>query len=192
MASIDWNGELVRYLKIGASPGAELGALFASLGGAVQGAMERYIGRHLDVQTHTEVYDGHGRSMLYLRNDPVVSVSSLVINGATVTVGDPLAPIYPPAEVVIHGAGLRYTTGNVFPAGYANISVTYRAGFDVPPDDIVQAGVSWAAVLFKDRDRAGLASEGAGGQSTSFTRDMPPFVKTTLDKWVRWAKPCCR
>lgn len=189
MASIDWNAELVRYLKIGASPGSELGTLFASLGGAVQGAMERYIGRHLDVQTHAETYDGNGRSMLYLRNDPVISVSSLVINGVTYVVGDPLAPTFPPAEFVIHGAGLR-CTGGVFPAGFANISITYLAGFSIPPPDIVQAGVSWAAVLFKDRDRSGLASEGAGGQSTSFTRDMPPFVKTTLDKWVRWTKPC--
>jgi hypothetical protein len=190
MASINWAGEIAEYLKLGADATTTRGALLASLGDAVQGAMERYMGRTLSVMTHMEVYDGNDHSMLFLRNDPVLSVSSLSVNGAAVTVGSLIAPTYPPATVVIYGSGLRYTTGNVFPAGFSNVRVTYSAGFDVPPPDIVQAGVSWAAVLFKDRDRAGLASQGAGGQTTSFTREMPPFVKTVLDKWVRWGKPC--
>lgn len=190
MASIDWSGKLAQYLKLGADATAQRGDLLASLGDAVQGAMERYMGRTLGVMTYSEVYDGNDKPILFLRNDPIVSVSSLTINGASVTVGDPLAPTYPPADVVIRGAGLYRTTGCVFPAGYSNVIVSYSAGFAVPPAEIIQAGVSWAAVLFKDRDRAGLASEGAGGQSTSFVREMPPFVKTVLDKWVRWGKPC--
>ena len=113
------------------------------------------------------------------------------VNGATVTVGDVTAPTYPPATVVITGGNaLRYTDGNVFPLGSANVIVTYDAGFEIPPPDLVQAGVSWIALLFKDRDRAGLGSEGGGGQSTAFTREMPPFVKSVLSKWVRWGKPC--
>ncbi len=190
MASINWAGELAEYLKLGPDATAARGTLLASLGDAVQAAMERYMGRTLGVMTYTEFYDGNGRPVLYLRNDPVTAVSSLTVNGVAIVVGDPLVPTYPPADVVIHGAGLRLTTGGVFPCGYANVIVTYTAGFAVPPPDIVQAGVSWAAVIFKDRDRAGLSSEGASGQSTSFTREMPPFVRTVLDKWVRWGKPC--
>lgn len=190
MASIDWNAELVRYLKIGAAPGSELGALFASLGSAVQSAIEQYIGRKLEAVTYTETYDGKGKPLLFLRHDPVISVSALSVNGNVVVVGNPLVPTYPPADVVIYGSGIRYTTGNVFTPGFSNIIVTYTAGFAIPPDDIVQAGVSWAAVLFKDRDRSGIASEAAGGQTTTFTRDMPPFVKTALARWVRWDQPC--
>jgi len=191
MASYNWSGEIAAYLKLGADATSERGALLAAIGDSVQAAVERYIGRTLERTTYTEVYDGHDRATLFLRNAPVASVTSLSVNGATVTVGSLSAPAYPPATVVIKGGNsLMYTDGNVFTAGTANVIVTYVAGFDVMPPDIRQAVVTWSALIFKDRDRAGLGAEGVGGQSTSFVREMPPFVRDVLTKWQRWGKPC--
>lgn len=190
MASIDWASAIAQYLKLGPDATAARGGLLAALGDSVQSQIEQRIGRPLSAAEATEVYDGDDKTVLILRRDPVLSVTSLYVNGAAVTVGALGATTYPPAAVIIRGQSLRYTNGSVFTAGYGNVIVTYTAGFNVPPPDLVQAGVIWAGMLFKDRDRLGLNSEGAGGQSTSFTREMPPFVVEACDKWTRWGLPC--
>lgn len=191
MASHNWSSEIAQYLKLGADATSERGTLLAAIGGSVQAACERFMGRALELATYTEAYDGNDKSTIFLRHAPVKSVTTLTVNGAAVTVGSLTAPTYPQATVIIiPSGGLRYTDGNYFPAGVGNVIVTYVAGFDTMPEDIRQAVVSWSALLFKDRDRSGLSSEGVGGQSTSFTRDMPPFVRDVLVKWQRWGRPC--
>lgn len=190
MASIDWAGKAAQYLHLGSDATATRGDLLAALGDAVQNAIENRICRTLDVRSYVEAYDGNGKAWLPLRWDPVQSVSTLTVNGSAVTVGSLTAPTYPPAACVVQNRdSLILTDGSVFPLGFANVIATYSAGFDVPPADLVQAGVSWIALLFKDRDRSGLSSENAGGQTNSFTHEMPPFVEAAVSRWVRWGRP---
>lgn len=183
MPSVDWSSACAEYLRLGAGAAGASGALLASIGGAVQGAMERYLSRTLDAVSYTETYDGNDRQTLYLRHDPVTAVSSLSIGGTAV----------PSTDYVIHAAGAALKlTGGLFHAGTANIVVTYTAGLsgpNGPPPELVQAGVSWVAVIWKDRDRSGIQSESAGGQNVTFTREMPPITKMILDKWKRGYVP---
>ena len=184
MPSVNWSSACADYLRLGAGAAGTSGALLASIGGAVQGLMERYISRTFDAVTYTaEAYDGNDRQTLYLRHDPVTAVSSLTIGGTAV----------PSTDYVIHanGAAIKLL-GGVFHAGTANVLVTYTAGLsgpDGPPPELVQAGVSWVAVIWKDRDRSGISSESAGGQNVTFTREMPPITKIILDKWKRGYVP---
>ncbi|MDD5305493.1 MAG: hypothetical protein PHS14_20525, partial [Elusimicrobia bacterium] len=92
MASIDWNGRITSYLQKTGPPPAAASDIIATLGAACQSAVERFIGRTFDNVEYTEAYDGNGRAVLFLRRDPVVSVSSVSINGAaTFTIANPLA-----------------------------------------------------------------------------------------------------
>lgn len=191
MASIDWSSKIAEYLNVGADTLGSRGALLAAIGSSVQHAIETRIGRHLDVQSHTEVYDGNGHRVLFLRWDPVVSVTALTVNGATIVVPAPDTNAYPPSQIVIRDRNsLAYTDGGFFSLGYGNVVVTYSAGYAVPPDSIVQAGVLWGAAIFRDRDRVGMSSSGAAGQTTSFTRDLPKHVEQAIAAYVRWDKPC--
>jgi hypothetical protein len=189
MATIDWAGRTAEYLKLGPDSSGTRGALLASLGASVQSAIERHIGRTLGLLDYAEAYDGNDKDTLLLRHDPIASVTSLSIWGNVLTVGDPLAPAFPPAQVEIEGSYLVRTDGGTFPVGRRTVIAVYSAGYDPVPEALVQAGVDWIAALFKDRDRIGLSSESVGGQSFGITHDIPKRVKETLDQWKRTYVP---
>jgi len=187
MASIDWSTKISAYLNLGADATKERGAILASIGSGVQDAIERRIGRHLDVQMHTDVLDGTGKTVLSLPWDPVVSVTSVSVNGSSLTVSSPNTNSYPPTTIIVRDfCTLVRTDGEVFPEGVANVIVVYSAGFSVPPDAIVTAGVQWGAAIFRDRDRVGIASTGVAGQTTSFTRELPGYVERAVAAYTRW------
>ena len=178
MASIDWSSRIAAYLNLGADSQGSRGELLAALGGSVQEAIEARTGRRFEAQDYTETYDGNGRRTLFLRWDPVISVTSVSVDGDALT------------DWVARDNGVTLKYGSVFPEGIGNVEVVYRAGWEVAPPALVQAGVYWAASLFKDRDRLGISSIGAGGQTSSYAREIPAFVEKLIAPFVRWDKPC--
>lgn len=178
MASIDWSSRIAAYLNLGTDTLATRGELLAAIGAAVQAALEARIGRRFEAQDYTETYDGHGRRTLFLRWDPIVSVTSVTVDSGAWT------------DWVARDGAITLKYNAVFTPGVGNVEVVYRAGYEEPPDALVQAGVYWSAAIFKDRDRIGMGSIGAGTQNTSFTREIPPFVEKLIAPFVRWDKPC--
>ena len=96
--------------------------------------------------TFNERYDGQGNKRLYLRNWPVISVSSLLVNGQTVAAALPpstnnptpsgylLAPWdgRPPGELQaldVFGSEFSTFSPDYFPYGRQNVAVTYVAGY---------------------------------------------------------------
>ena len=191
MATVNWSSAIAAHLNLDAETTTKRGVLLAEIGGGVQSLVEQTIGRTFELKDYVEVYSGTGRDFISLRHDPVVSVSRLLVMGSEVTVGDPAAPVYPPADVVIESPFIRFTNGRVFPVGFANVQVEYRAGYRVPPPDLIRACVMWAALIFKNRDRIGLSSQSLGGQSTSFTDDPPAFVTRVIAAHTRWGDSSC-
>lgn len=178
MASLDWSSQIAAYLNLGTDTLGTRGALLAAIGSAVQAAVEARIGRRFEAQNYSETYDGNGRRTLYLRWDPVVSVTTVTINSGVWT------------DYVVRDGAITLKYGSVFSEGIGNVEIDYRAGYETPPDALVQAVVYWSAAIFKDRDRIGISSSGAGGQSTSYTRDIPAFAEKLIAPFVRWDKPC--
>lgn len=178
MASIDWSSQIAAYLNLGTDTLGSRGALLAAIGSAVQAAVEARIGRRFGAQDYTETYDGNGRRTLYLRWDPIISVTSLTIDSGAWT------------NYVVRDGAITLTNGSLFPENFGNVVVVYRAGYVEPPAALVQAVVYWSAAIFKDRDRIGISSIGAGGQSNSYTREIPPFAEKLISPFVRWDKPC--
>ena len=178
MASIDWSSKIAAYLNLGTDTLGTRGELLAAIGSSVQEALEARIGRRFEAQDYTETYDGNGRRTLFLRWDPVVSVTSVTIDTAVWT------------DWVARDGGITLKYGSVFTAGVGNVEIVYRAGWEVAPPALVQVGVYWAAAIFRDRDRVGLSNSGAGGQSTSYAREIPPFIEKLITPFVRWDKPC--
>lgn len=177
---MDWSSKLIAYLNLGATESATRGPLLASIGTGVQAAIEKRTGRTWEPVVYTDTLDGNGRRMLYLPHDPVLEVTAVTLDSS-----DVLSRI-----VVSDRAGLVFTDGSLWSPGVANVSVTYRAGYSEPPDDLVEAGVRWAAMIFRQRDRIGVSSSGVVGQSTSFTEELPPWVREAVNAHVRWDRPC--
>ena len=186
--AIDWSTKLAAHLSLDAAATATWGELLAQIGRGVQGAIERTLSRKLEPADYIEAYDGRGLETLYLRNDPVISVSRVSVLGTDLTIGDPALPTYPPEQVIIEDeVCLTRTDGLVFPKGPASTIVTYRAGYAVPPPAVLEMGILWAALIFKNRDRAGISSQSMGSQTVTFTDEAPPFVKRGLVSFARVA-----
>lgn len=188
----NWSSDVAQFLHMDAAGTTEFGDVIAAIGNGVQGQMERFCGRTLGVLDYDEYYDGRDRSRLFLRHDPVVSVSSLLIFGNAHTVG---APATSDAVIASSRDSLVMLEGAIFPVGVANIRVTYKAGFAAESPEgmtMISAGVLWISQIFKNRDNAGRTSiVRANGQQDNFTDKMPDFVKQALQGLQRAAVPTC-
>jgi hypothetical protein len=196
----DWNGRINSYLQRTGTvpPGAS--DILGTLGSACQGAVERSIGRTLDAVDYVEAYTGTGKNVLFLRHDPIVTVTSVYQNGNLVTVADPNGiPSYPSgAGCAVNSTadGLILTNGDAWDdSQMLNVLVSYSAGLidyatKQPPEDLAFAVVYWASLFFRRRDRIGEASSSIGGQITTFSQDIPADVKRMIDAHRRPFIPC--
>ena len=131
----------------------------------------------------TEVYDGNGSAVLYLRNRPIQSVESLVIGTLTI----PQSTSFTTAGWVIRGDGksiaLRYGGGGAgvsssqfypncgsrynFWEGIQNVFITYTAGFATTPADLQFMSTRVVALSYKERTAIGQTSQAmAAGAGT--------------------------
>lgn len=186
MASIDWNGRITSYLQKTGTVPAGASEIIATLGAACQSAVERLIGRTFDNVSYTELYDGNDRRTLFLRHDPVVSISAITVDGSPVTTGYVIEPTK---------QGIMLTDGSAFTFGTQNVGVTYTAGLtspdtSSPPDGLLFAVTYWAAQFFRGRDRVGESSSSIGGQITQFSQDIPKDVRLMFMSYSRLVIPC--
>lgn len=120
-------------------------------------AVITYIG--FDPQAHAgtvENHDGTGSPELYLDRPPIDTITSVVLNGVTLTEGvDNDFVVYPEAGYLLRRGGRIWT------AKPRSIVVTYDGGWATVPPDIVVASAQVAARMFQ----AGAAAlpEGAEG-----------------------------
>lgn len=178
---MDWASRISSYLNLAGTETASRGELLAFIGEGVQAAIERRTGRTFGKAEYTDTLDGNGRRMLFLPHDPVIEVLGAQADSADVL----------PSVIVRDRVGLVFTNGAVWPCGVGNVSINYTAGYnDEPPPDLVQAGVRWAAAIFRARDRIGISTTGAAGQSTSFTEDLPAWAEKVIAAHVRWDRSC--
>jgi hypothetical protein len=134
----------------------------------------------------TEVYDGNGSAVLYLRNRPIQSVESLVIGTLTI----PQSTSFTTAGWVIRGDGksiaLRYGGGGAgvsnsqfypncgsrynFWEGIQNVFIAYTAGFTTTPADLQFMSTRVVALSYKERTAIGQTSQAmaAGAGTVSF------------------------
>jgi hypothetical protein len=145
-------------------------------------------------QAYTEWYDGNGSNQLFLRQTPIQSVSSLTINGNTITQSASLNQagwvIAPDGKSLrlrsgagIGGPNFYNTTmawglwggsaGLSFQKGVLNIEVVYQAGFTSTPYDLELACRRVVAKNYKTRQWIGQKSQAlAQGAGTVSYRDF--------------------
>lgn len=114
--------------------------------------------------SYVETRNGHGQAGMTLLNFPVISVSSVKVDGATI----PARVAVTDSGWVLGPGGRLELVGYRFTEGVANVEVTYSAGYATIPGDIEQAVVKMVALQFADRKRIGVASSSQAGISTSF------------------------
>ena len=154
-------------------------ALLTRLVTAASQFIQTWLGRTIAATSYTETRNGQGGTRLFLRNRPVVSVSSVTVDGVAV------APSSGPGQPgYLFDDNSVYLTGAAFTRGQQNVAVAYTAGYAATPPELEQACVALVALRYKERDRIGQASKNLAGEVVSFAqKDMPADVQTLLDQY---------
>lgn len=155
-------------------------ALLTSMIGAARARLLSETGRNFSA-TFTETFDGDGTDVLVLSRSPVVSVSSVKVNGDTI-----------PQRTTVTGSGWVLSrsevslAGSVFFRGEQNVEVTYVAGWDSAqvPEDVDFASVELVASWFRGKEHVGVMSTNIAGAQTNYVIDrdgLPASVQRVVD-----------
>jgi uncharacterized phiE125 gp8 family phage protein len=149
-------------------------ALLTRLIAAASQWIRSNLNRDITSQAYTDKLDGTGTSRVILSQFPVTAVTSVTVDGT-----DQAA-----SNIAFRDATVALTDGTKFTKGFANVVVTYTAGYATTPGDIAQACIELVAWRYKEKDRIGHASKTIAGEVVAFqTQDVPNDVKTLLNNW---------
>ena len=132
----------------------------------------------------TENYDGNGSDRLLPRNFPIISVSSLSIDGVAVQ-----AATTPTTAGYLWDGRRILLRGFRFCRGLQNVQLSYSAGYPSVPLDLKQAAIEAFALTYRQRVRIGEKSNSMSGQvNVSFDMgDVPPRSMAIFNQYRRLA-----
>lgn len=182
-------------------PAADLSkdSLLEFLINAASERIEKYCSRHFEKATYTEYHRGHERQRLLLNQYPIVSVTSVELNGS-VLASTEYETEDADAGILYRETGWPwrgYSIGLVGEPGISvrNIKVVYVAGYVLPKDateqnprtlpyELEQACISFVAHLYGGKEGAGKLTEQQGAVRTDYeklvrgvgTLPLPPEV----------------
>lgn len=151
-------------------------AYFQTLLDGVSAAVEAYIGRKLKAADYVERYNGNGKNRIVLNQYPVLSVSSVKINGRMANDWD-----FDNWLLIRHAC---------FAQGIRNIEVSYRAGYETLPADIQEAILIIATQRMNEIENKGVQSKTLAGETIAFSTfsdsgGMPPSAFAILNEYKR-------
>lgn len=129
-------------------------------------AIADWCSRQFVAANFTEFYDGQNTTRILLRQYPIISVSSLVVNGVAKT----QAATWAGPGYLFSGRNLDLI-GDGFWRGSQNVVVTYRAGYEAGmiPADLQMACLEWLKVSYLARQRdPNLISQRAGDHEKKY------------------------
>ena len=163
--------------------------------------MLRWMNRdHIISTTYTENRDGNDAVFMLPRNFPLISVSSLTVNGIGISAASDQVSsgfVFDARKIMLRGGSSNfYSLGPYssqyeyrFTRGFQNVQIVYQAGYATVPVDLQQAAIEGFAYVYRRRTHIGEDSNSASGQVTiSFSREMLPLsVQMTLLQYTRRA-----
>jgi hypothetical protein len=186
--------DLKAYLLISSNQHDDL---MTSLVNAVSALFNAHTGRNLTARDYSPdpqaehydqanaILDGSGYPELLLPQYPIVALDSLTLDGA----------ILPQAQgsnqwgyVLDVSAGVVSLAGGAFTRGKANVTATYRAGYETIPPDLAQAALEQTAVRFQESaaggGRLGVAARTLPDGSVSYaSTPLLSQVAAVLDRY---------
>ncbi|MGD8561226.1 MAG: head-tail connector protein [Desulfarculaceae bacterium] len=185
---------LKTYLQISSD---ENDSFIESLIEAVSAHFKAYTGRNLTARDYSSdpldqaydpdnaILDGSGHADLILPQYPLVSLSTLMIEGTEVdqaSAGDNFG------WTADRPAGVISLINGFFPRGRQNVRLAYQAGYQTVPADLSQAALEQTATRFQEsaagHGRLGISARTLADGSISYTQQpLLPQVREVLDRY---------
>lgn len=174
---------LVNYKQWGGVTGTTDDALLGRLITSVSLFILGWINDNIASQTYNERRGGWGGDEMPLAHGPIVSVTSLTIDGQTIPASpDGIAYGY----VQVKG-GLKLI-GYRFNRGHGNVFVTYVAGYATTPPDVEQACIELVELRYKQKGRSDVTSKVLQGEQITWKLDaMSDSIMQALSNYKRVA-----
>ena len=146
-----------------------------------------YTGRILASQTFTEYYDGDGTNLLFLKNYPISSIT---------TIHQDSDRTFATASLVASTDYFTYADnrkligdGVIWLRGLQTIKVVYLAGYVIGsiPEDLVNAVTMLVDYFYKSYDghRFGVTSTGSETNRITYEKDIPLQIKKMLNPYIK-------
>ena len=145
--------------------------------------IKQYCNRDFTAANYTEYRNGWAnQTKMALKNYPVNSVASVYINGVLV----PASTTTNQTGWVQNGGFIYLRGGITFTTGYANVVITYNAGYATIPYDLEQACIEITSWRYREKDRIAQNNKNVGGENITFnTASMPSDAMRTLQEYTR-------
>jgi hypothetical protein len=139
------------------------------------------ISRDLASQQYVVALNGAGGMVQTLPQYPVTSVASVVVDGQAIPQSaDALQPGWVQAGV----RSLALRGGYRFARGYANVVVTYTAGYAEIPSDVQLVAARLAALTYVERSRVGMTSQQVQNEQIQYAYgQLPARDRQTLEQY---------
>jgi hypothetical protein len=154
--------------------------LLTSLVGAASDVIENYCGRTFASTAYTnEVYDGTGTRTMTLRHFPIVSVTSILENGAALSSG--LDATLAPDVIIRPDEGQLIRPWFFWLPYFGWYKITYTAGFATVPAGITQACLELTGIMLRDKEHPGIQQKTTGQQTTTYLKTLSQGAQRSLD-----------
>jgi len=172
-------------------------AILADIAAGMTPAVQRKLGRDILQNTYTVRFNGTGRYAVIMKQTPIVSVTSVLIDGVTIPAAvdaQHAGYIFDQDTIYLSEGGVAVPgfspspmgAGRVFRKGIQNCTVVYVAGYSAVPEDIKRAAQIQGAFEYLRRNRQGLKSLAIQGEVTSYMdQEWDPDAEGKLARWVR-------
>ncbi|PYS91496.1 MAG: hypothetical protein DMF62_02475 [Acidobacteria bacterium] len=154
-----------------------------------------YCGRKLiyPAVPYTEYYDGNGTSQLFLKNWPIITVTSLYMDYLRAWTADTAIDLTADVQTDLESGILTlWNNQSLYGQGVGNVRVIYTAGYthnsNVPYDLKLACKKLAAWKYFQDysQRRYGVASESTGERQVNYSDEpLLPDVKQILNRYRR-------
>ncbi len=162
---------------------------------AAQAMFERYCNRLFDEATYTEFYNGDSTDKLFVKNGPIISVTSIHDDNDHAYGADTLIAVTDYGT--INDIYIQLFGGSWFQTGVNNVKIIYIAGYGgaagggsiAVPADLTQASIEQISWMFKRGKQHLYGISGKTLEDSSFQLleqgGLLPSVKTILDGYRR-------
>jgi hypothetical protein len=147
-------------------------ALLSRLITSVSAATISYLSRGILTAIYTQTFNGNGRDRWTFSQYPVTAVSSVSVNGSTISAASSSTA----SGFVFDETTLYLRGGYRFCQGVQNVTVVYTAGYAIVPTDVEQACIDWISLLYKSKSRIGEQSKVIAGEQINYV--VGPMPKT--------------
>lgn len=147
-------------------------AVLTALIAAASANIEQYCNRTFAQATYAETRNGNGADSIFVRQSPIVSVQSVLVNGLAV----PAAADAQHDGFVFDGERIYIRSRSRYPSpsgvvwrferGVQNVQLAYTAGYATIPADLNQACVEFVGWKRAKRSRIDKKNETLGTQQT--------------------------